>query len=881
MCIRDSDVPMPIDLTAVDNCDGDITVSPIDELTPGSCANNFTIVRTWTFTDVCGNESSVSQNITINDNTVPVAPGAPAAVTIQCAADVPAAMNLTATDNCSGIIMVSPTEETTHGDCPNSFVIVRVWTFIDECGNTSNVSQTITVEDMTAPVIVGIPEDVTIECEADIPTNDPNVIAIDNCDNNPVLSFEQINNDISLDTQIIVNTWIATDCTGNETRDSQVVTFIVKRPSLELMKSSQLNPLVPMDGDTVFYDFAITNTGNTTLFDIALNDPVLDFIDCDIDSILQDEVANCNGYTILTQEDINNGIVCNSAEVIAMTSDGILAIDTSDSGNIADELGTGADKTFTPINQVARVELIKTISTTVDINGNGVLDISDEILYQFEIINTGNVTLFDLEIDDPIVSVQGSLPILQPGQRDSTSFSASYQVTQTDAIIGFVINSATVNATTPASLNGFIASDVSDSGNSSFENNDDISDLDGDPSNDPVVICVVSPLIVPDNFEISACLGETAISDAFNNWIAQFSGGGCNTTGLFTETPVLANICGGSTVVLFQVVDDQRQVIPGMTATSTFEILPSNEAPKFSAPLPEVSIDVDLNGSCQLEGFMTIGELESSTMIEVDLCSGSDDLPISFTDSIVPAACNDLLGFMDERQIIRTYTVTDQCGNESTIEQDINLSFDGCNQLTDFGTIAFDGQTLLTVASGCELPEIGEVSLATGNCGYIEHMWLVSTVELSPGVPVFPNRFNLGTLWFIIDGADQPSYIPESVSQNTYYVRCSRDISCCEFGESNIVAVIIDAGADCPEIDTEEPFNQGDCIESISLKSPSDDLLNGEVEEYYLRTSAEAEILIKNNAQLLIDAKDGTTLKPNFEVSPGSTLEIQVEGCDN
>ena len=53
------------------------------------------------------------------------------------------------------------------------------------------------------------------------------------------------------------------------------------------------------------------------------------------------------------------------------------------------------------------------------------------------------------------------------------------------------------------------------------------------------------------------------------------------------------------------------------------------------------------------------------------------------------------------------------------------------------------------------------------------------------------------------------------------------------------------------------------------------------MEEYYLRTSAEAEILIKNNAQLLIDAKDGTTLKPNFEVSPGSTLEIQVEGCDN
>ena len=106
------------------------------------------------------------------------------------------------------------------------------------------------------------------------------------------------------------------------------------------------------------------------------------------------------------------------------------------------------------------------------------------------------------------------------------------------------------------------------------------------------MICVVSPLIVPDNFEISACLGETAISDAFNNWIAQFSGGGCNTTGLFTETPVLANICGGSTEVLFQVVDDQRQVIPGMTASRIFEIIPDNNGPEFSDTLEDIFIAV-------------------------------------------------------------------------------------------------------------------------------------------------------------------------------------------------------------------------------------------------------------------------------------------------
>ena len=146
--------------------------------------------------------------------------------------------------------------------------------------------------------------------------------------------------------------------------------------------------------------------------------------------------------------------------------------------------------------------MIKTINSTVDLNGNGVLDIDDEIIYQFEIINTGNVTLTDFEIDDPIVDVQGILAELQPGQSDSVSFSASYQITEIDANNGFVLNSATVNASTPASLNGLVASDISDSGDPTSENNDGISEDDGDSTNDPVVICVLSPFIIPDNLEV-------------------------------------------------------------------------------------------------------------------------------------------------------------------------------------------------------------------------------------------------------------------------------------------------------------------------------------------------------------------------------------------
>ena len=355
--------------------------------------------------------------------------------------------------------------------------------------------------------------------------------------------------------------------------------------------------------------------------------------------------------------------------------------------------------------------------------------------------------------------------------------------------------------------------------------------------------------------------------------------------GVFAETPVLPNICGGSTEVLFQVVDDQGQVIPGMTVSRTFEVIPDNEGPEFSDSLGDIFIDFDSNSSCSmLEVFGDIAELEASTLVDVsDMCTADEDLMIDFADSIVPAECNGLLGFMDQRQIIRTYTLTDQCGNESTIDQNINLSFDGCSELTDFGTIAFGDQDLIQVPIGCELPEIGEVTPVSGNCGYTEYMWLVSTAELAPGVPIFPNRFNIGTLWFIIDGENQPTYTPESASENTYYVRCSRDISCCEFGESNIVVVLINAAAECPEIEVEmdDPVNSADCLEELSLLSPIDDLLNGEVEEYYLRMSADADIRLQNNSQLTIDAAEGAIFNSNFEVSIGSTLEVFLDGCEN
>lgn len=219
-------VPAPIELTAVDACSGEITVAPVDSIQPSDCAGTFTITRIWTFTDNCGNSSSVSQTITVNDTTPPTAPEAPEALTVSCPSDVPAPATLIAIDNCNNQeISATGFDVITAGSCPNSYTITRTWSFVDDCKNHTNISQIITVNDTTAPVFnVEIPADVTLEC-SEVP-NAPVITATDNC------GSEQITAILSETTTpgscegnfTLTRTWTATDACGNSTSATQTIT---------------------------------------------------------------------------------------------------------------------------------------------------------------------------------------------------------------------------------------------------------------------------------------------------------------------------------------------------------------------------------------------------------------------------------------------------------------------------------------------------------------------------------------------------------------------------------------------------------------------------------------------------------------------------------
>ena len=90
--------------------------------------------------------------------------------------------------------------------------------------------------------------------------------------------------------------------------------------------------------------------------------------------------------------------------------------------------------------QGASIALVKEGSYNgFDSNGNCIAAVGDIINYTFTITNTGNVTLTNVVVEDPLVTISGvAIASLAPGVTDSTTFIASYVITQQDIDAGLL-----------------------------------------------------------------------------------------------------------------------------------------------------------------------------------------------------------------------------------------------------------------------------------------------------------------------------------------------------------------------------------------------------------------------------------------------------------
>lgn len=203
-----------------DNCGSglsiDLTYNDVWE-NGGDCLSS-KVTRTWRAIDACGNESFASQTLTLMDNDAPVFASSPIDQVIACGEAI-IFDQLNVTDECSTATLQF--SDVSEDLCDGSYAVTRTWVAVDECGNTSSVSQKVTVQDQTAPLFDSVPADKTIDCDA--PVEFGQAEASDAC-SYAVLSFSDQTNQLCEGSYEVIRTWIAEDACGNTSEASQKIT---------------------------------------------------------------------------------------------------------------------------------------------------------------------------------------------------------------------------------------------------------------------------------------------------------------------------------------------------------------------------------------------------------------------------------------------------------------------------------------------------------------------------------------------------------------------------------------------------------------------------------------------------------------------------------
>lgn len=213
------DLPLPLAVTATDNCDDFPEISFSEEVIPGTCPYN--IIRTWTATDNCGNTVSNSQTITVSDDIAPEFDLLPENISISCG-ELQEPFQITATDNCTAIPEIEYSEELMGGDCVRT--LYRTWIAVDHCGNYVEHTQEITLLDEEAPTVGEYEDELYFECNEEFRL--PEVEFFDDCSEIIELYEEEYVYGICNSTYDIQRAWLVTDNCGNELHVSQVIHIV-------------------------------------------------------------------------------------------------------------------------------------------------------------------------------------------------------------------------------------------------------------------------------------------------------------------------------------------------------------------------------------------------------------------------------------------------------------------------------------------------------------------------------------------------------------------------------------------------------------------------------------------------------------------------------
>lgn len=213
--------------------------------------------------------------------------------------------------------------------------------------------------------------------------------------------------------------------------------------SLSLTKTASVTNFSSA-GTTITYTYTVTNTGTNALYNLTVSDPMagLSSINCggnspDISTLAAGASVACTATYTTTQADLDAGAISNTGTVASVPG-----------ANGASHYSATASLTI-PALQVPQLSLIKTASPA----GFSLAGVT--ITYTFQVQNTGNVTLTNVTVTDPLPGLSAincggnspTIPTMAPGQ--IVTCTATYVTTATDVKNKGVLNTATANGLGP------------------------------------------------------------------------------------------------------------------------------------------------------------------------------------------------------------------------------------------------------------------------------------------------------------------------------------------------------------------------------------------------------------------------------------------------
>lgn len=188
-------------------------------------------------------------------------------------------------------------------------------------------------------------------------------------------------------------------------------------------------------GQVVTYVMTAANTGNVTLSSVVISDPMLPGLSCTLATLAPGATnSSCSGTYTVTQADIDAGSIANTASATANKPGG----------------GTVSASGTRTINGPAEAPSISVTKTETDGSGGfGAVGATEG--YTFSVTNTGNVTLTNIGLSDPLTGFGCVIANLAPGATattcaNTTPLQASLTVTQAQFNAGQIANTVAVNA---------------------------------------------------------------------------------------------------------------------------------------------------------------------------------------------------------------------------------------------------------------------------------------------------------------------------------------------------------------------------------------------------------------------------------------------------